>query len=88
MSRLSMEALGDIRVSVTALVGRATASIDEVLDYAPGTVVPLDARADAPVPLLVNGVAIASGDLVATDDGCLAIEINQIMLPDALRVTR
>lgn len=83
-----MQSLGDVRVAVTALVGRATASIDEVLDYAPGTIVRLDARTDAPVPLLVNGIAVASGDIVATDDGSLAIEIGQILLPDEMRPPR
>jgi flagellar motor switch protein FliN len=83
-----MQSLGEVRVAVTALVGRATASIDEVLEYAPGTIVRLDARADAPVPLLVNGIAIASGDIVATDDGSLAIEIGEIMLPDEMRSPR
>lgn len=88
MSKLSLEALGDVRVAVTALLGRATASIGDVLNYTPGTVVPLDVRADAPVPLLVNGVAVACGDLVATDDGSLAIEISDITLPESLRWTR
>jgi flagellar motor switch protein FliN len=83
-----MRSLGDVRVAVTALVGRATASIDEVLGYAPGTIVRLDARADAPVPLLVNGIAVASGDIVATDDGGLAIEISEIMLPDEMPSAR
>ncbi len=88
MNQLELEALGDVRVAVTALLGRATASIGEVLSYAPGAVVALDVRADAPVPLLVNGVAVASGDLVATDDGNLAIEINAIILPDGVRSPR
>jgi len=80
---ISLDALGDVRVVVTALVGRTTASVGEVLNYAPGTIVPLDARTDAPVPLLVNGITIACGDLVAMDDGGLAVEIKQIVLPDA-----
>ncbi|HEV2037478.1 MAG TPA: FliM/FliN family flagellar motor switch protein, partial [Candidatus Eremiobacteraceae bacterium] len=75
MTGLDLESLGDVRVAVTALVGRATATIGEVLHYAPGTIVALDARADAPMPLFVNGVAIASGDIVALEDGSLAIQI-------------
>ena len=79
MSGLGLEALGDLRVAVTALVGRTTASIGEVLNYAPGTIVSLDTKAEAPVPLLVNGIAVASGDLVSLEDGGLAIEINEIL---------
>jgi flagellar motor switch protein FliN len=79
---IGLDALGDVQVVVKALVGRATVSVGEVLNYAPGTIVPLDARTDAPVPLLVNGITIACGDLVAMDDGGLAVEIKQIVQPD------
>lgn len=85
MSSLGLEALGDLRVAVTALVGRTTASIGEVLNYAPGTVVPLDAKAEAPVPLLVNGIAVATGDLVSLEDGGLAVQINEILQFDRSR---
>ena len=85
MSSLGVEALGNLRVAVTALVGRTTASIGEILNYAPGTVVPLDAKAEAPVPLLVNGIAVATGDLVSLEDGGLAIQINEILQFDKSR---
>lgn len=87
MNKISLETLGDVRVDVSALLGRASATIGDVLNYAPGTIVPLDTRSDASVPLLVNGVAVASGDVVVTDDGRLAIEINEISLPESLRWT-
>ena len=87
MSGLGLEALGDLRVAVTALVGRTTASIGEVLNYSPGTIVSLDTRAEAPVPLLVNGIAVASGDLVSLEDGGLAIQINEILQFDRSRST-
>ena len=87
MSSLGLEALGDLRVAVTALVGRTTASIGEVLNYAPGTVVSLDAKAEEPVPLLVNGIAVASGDLVSLEDGGLAIQINEILQFDKSKST-
>jgi flagellar motor switch protein FliN/FliY len=85
VSGLGLEALGDMRVAVTALVGRTTASIGEVLNYAPGTVVPLDAKAEAPVPLLVNGIVVATGDLVSLEDGGLAVQINEILQFDKTR---
>jgi flagellar motor switch protein FliN/FliY len=78
MAHLTLGALGDIRVSLTVMLGRAVASIADVLHYAPGTVVPLDVAADAPAPLLVNGVAVATGELVTTDDGGLAFEIRDV----------
>ncbi len=70
--------IGDIEVAITVLLGSARRTIGEVLDFAPGVVVPLGQRADAPVQLLVNGVALAGGDIVELDDGSLGIEITEI----------
>ncbi len=79
--RLSVAALGSVEVTVTALLGSANARIADVLAYAPGSIISLDAKTDAPVGLLVNGVLVASGDIVLTDDGSLAIEIGAILKP-------
>ena len=79
---MELEALGDVRVTLTVLVGRTTASIADVLAYAPGSIVTLDAAADAPVELFVNGISIASGDLVSLDDGSLAVQIKTLFRPD------
>ena len=81
MTDIDLEVLGEVRVGLTVLVGRTTASIGEVLAYAPGTVVPLDVRADGPVELFVNGIAIGSGELVATQDGNLAVQITELVKP-------
>jgi flagellar motor switch protein FliN len=79
VTKLNIESLADVRVTVTAMLGRTTAPIGEVLAYAPGTVVSLDVSSDAPVPLLVNGVVVATGDLVTMEDGALAILIQEIL---------
>jgi flagellar motor switch protein FliN len=82
LTNLTLDTLADVRVTLTVMLGRATAPIADVLRYAAGTVVPLDVPAEAPAPLLVNGVAVATGDIVAMDDGYLAFEIREL-LPDA-----
>lgn len=78
---LAFDSLADVTVDVTAMLGPARATIGEVLAYKTGSVVALEARADAPVPLMVNGVTVATGDVVVTDDGMLAIEINAVRQP-------
>ncbi|MBC5824906.1 MAG: FliM/FliN family flagellar motor switch protein [Candidatus Eremiobacteraeota bacterium] len=75
---LTVAALSGVEVTVTALLGRARVRIADVLAYEPGSLVGLDSKADSAVELLVNGVAVASGDIVVTDDGTLAIEIQSI----------
>jgi flagellar motor switch protein FliN/FliY len=79
--RISLDALGPVSLDVRVILGSASVRIAEVLDFAPGVVVPLDAAPDAPVALFVNGVAIAEGDLVVTEDGSLAVEIATIAAP-------
>ena len=72
------EVLGNIEVTVAARIGSARVSLASAASFAPGSLVMLDCAADAPVALLVNGVAIAKGDLVVTDDGELAVEITDV----------
>lgn len=72
---LGIDALGDIVVDVSVMLGEAKARISQILTYAPGSVIPLNCKADSPVRLLVNGTVIATGDIVETEQGTLAIEI-------------
>jgi len=75
---LTLAALGDVEVSVAVALGSTRCRVSDVLAFCEGTVVALAARADAPVDVLVNGVAIASGDIVELDDGTLAVEISEV----------
>ena len=72
------QALGCIEVTVAARIGMAHVSLASAASFAAGSLVMLDCGADAPVALLVNGVAIAKGELVLTDDGELAVEITDV----------
>lgn len=80
-ARLSLDALSSVALDVRVVLGRASVRVADVLEFAPGVVVPLDAAPDAPVALLVNGVAVADGDIVVTDDGSLAVEIAKLVQP-------
>jgi flagellar motor switch protein FliN/FliY len=79
--RISLDALGPVALDVRVVLGRASVRVADVLGFAPGVVVPLDAAPDAPVALLVNGVAVAEGDIVVTEDGSLAVEIATLAQP-------
>jgi flagellar motor switch/type III secretory pathway protein FliN len=71
----TLEALSHVEVSVCARVGGAQLPLAAVVGLAAGSIVTLDCSPDAPATVLVNGVPVASGDLVVTDDGVLAVEI-------------
>lgn len=77
-SILTLAALNDVEVAVTIVVGAARCRVSEVLSFAEGVVVPLGTSAQAPVDLLVNGIAIARGDIVELEDGSLALELRTV----------
>lgn len=77
-SSLTLAALSDVEVSITVMLGSARCRVSDVLSFTEGSVVPLGTNADSMVDLLVNGVAVATGDIVELDDGALAIEIREV----------
>ncbi|HYK52859.1 MAG TPA: FliM/FliN family flagellar motor switch protein [Candidatus Eremiobacteraceae bacterium] len=71
-------ALGEIEVTVAARLGGVRMPLSAAAALCDGSLVTLDCAPDSPVTLLVNGVAIATGELVVTDDGELAVEISDV----------
>jgi flagellar motor switch protein FliN/FliY len=65
---VGMELLMDVRLQMTAELGRTEMEISEILNLGPGSVVALDKLAGEPVDLLVNGVCIGSGEVVVVDE--------------------
>lgn len=81
VDRISLDVLGPVALDVRVVLGRSSVRVSDVMAFAPGVVVPLDAAPHAPVALLVNGVAVAEGDIVLTDDGTLGVEIATLTPP-------
>jgi flagellar motor switch protein FliN len=81
VERVNLDMLGPVVLDVRVVLGRTSLRVADVMAFAPGVVVPLDAAPQAPVALLVNGVAVAEGDLVVTDEGTLAVEIAMLTPP-------
>jgi flagellar motor switch protein FliN/FliY len=81
VERISLDMLGPVALDVRVVLGRTSVRVADVMAFAPGVVVPLDTAPQAPVALLVNGVAVAEGDIVVTDDGMLAVEIAALTPP-------
>jgi flagellar motor switch protein FliN/FliY len=69
--------LGDVDVTISVELGRATKKIAEVLEFGEGTIIELDSDAGAPCDVLVNGKVIAKGEVVVIDDkfGVRLVEI-------------
>ena len=67
-------ALGDLRrlsavpVDLSVELGRAHMTVGETLELRPGSIISLDRMAGEPMDLLVNGTAIARGEVVVIDE--------------------
>jgi flagellar motor switch protein FliN len=67
-------ALGDLRrlsavpVDLSVELGRARMTVGETLELRPGSIISLDRMAGEPMDLLVNGTAIARGEVVVIDE--------------------
>jgi flagellar motor switch protein FliN/FliY len=73
------EALRDVTIRVWAELGRTRMSSGRVVSLPGGAVVELDREVDAPIDLYADGMRFATGRLLVTDDGGLAVRIEQIL---------
>ncbi|MFQ5718812.1 MAG: FliM/FliN family flagellar motor C-terminal domain-containing protein [Acidobacteriota bacterium] len=69
--------LDDMTLPFTVPVGHADVTLADLLALAPGSAVPLDVAVDAPVPVVVNGLEVATGRLVLAE-GQFAVRIETV----------
>lgn len=67
----------DIKVVVSADLGRATVPIQTLMNLGEGSVLELNREIDSPVELVAQGVPLASGEVVVVN-GCFAVRITQV----------
>ena len=76
----NLDLLLDVGIPISAEVGRTQMTLEDILSLTPGSVVPLDKRAEEPVDLRVNGKLVARGEVVLVDD-VYGLRITQIVDP-------
>ena len=81
-----LEVLHDVRMGVTAELGRTSMVLRDILQLAPGSVIELDRAASAPVDVMVNGTLIARGEVVVIDEE-FGIRITEVVGYEAPRAT-
>ncbi len=72
--------LHDVTCEVSVVLGTGQMSVRQCLYLKPQTVIPLAQAAGADLQLLVNGVAVAHGEVVVLDDST-ALRLNGIAPP-------
>lgn len=63
-----LEAVYDIPVQVSAVLGRATMEISQLLKLGRGAVVELDRRVGEPIDIYVNNRLVARGEVIVVDE--------------------
>uniref|UniRef100_UPI0035AE6EED flagellar motor switch protein FliN n=1 Tax=Acidocella sp. C78 TaxID=1671486 RepID=UPI0035AE6EED len=77
-----LEAVYDIPVLVSAVLGRSTMQVSQLLKLGRGAVVELDRKAGDPIDIFVNNRLIARGEVVMLDETKLGITMTEIVKSD------
>lgn len=68
----------DVPLEVTVELGRTSKSIQDILEFAPGTIIELDKIAGEPIDVLVNGKYVAKGEVVVIEES-FGIRVTEII---------
>jgi len=74
----NIDLIKDVPLEVTVELGRTHKSIQEILDFAPGTIIELNKIAGEPIDVLVNGKYVAKGEVVVIEES-FGIRITEIL---------
>ena len=74
----NIDLIMDVPLEVTVELGRTSKSIQEILDFAPGTIIELNKIAGEPIDVLGNGKYVAKGEVVVIEES-FGVRITEII---------
>ncbi|QXM26353.1 flagellar motor switch protein FliN [Elioraea tepida] len=77
-----LEAIYDIPVQVSAVLGRSTMQVSQLLKLGRGAVVELDRKLGEAIDIYVNNRLVARGEVVMVDDNRLGVTMTEIVKAD------
>jgi flagellar motor switch protein FliN/FliY len=77
-----LEAVYDIPVTVSAVLGKATMQVSQLLKLGRGAVVELDRKLGEAIDIYVNNRLVARGEVVMVDDSRLGVTMTEIVKAD------
>jgi flagellar motor switch protein FliN/FliY len=80
-SAADLEAVFDVPVQVSAVLGRARMDVGDLLNLAPGTVLELDRRVGEAIDIYVNNRLVARGEVVLVEEK-LGVTMTEIIKAD------
>lgn len=78
----SLEAVYDVPVTVSVVLGKATMQVNQLLKLGRGAVVELDRRLGEAIDIYVNNRLVARGEVVMIDDNRLGVTMTEIVKTD------
>jgi len=76
-----LEAVFDVPVSVSAVLGRARIEVQQLMRLRPGAVIELDRKIGEAIDIYVNDRLVARGEVVLVDEK-LGVTMTEIIKPD------
>ncbi len=76
-----LEAVFDVPVSVSAVLGRARIDVGELLKLKPGAILELDRKVGEAIDIYVNDRLVARGEVVLVEER-LGVTMTEIIKPD------
>ena len=77
-----LEAVYEIPVTVSAVLGKATMQVSQLLKLGRGAVVELDRKLGEAIDIYVNNRLVARGEVVMVDDNRLGVTMTEIVKAD------
>ena len=77
-----LEAVYDIPVTVSVVLGKATMQVSQLLKLGRGAVVELDRKLGEAIDIYVNNRLVARGEVVMVDDIRLGVTMTEIVKAD------
>ena len=77
-----LEAVYDIPVTVSAVLGKATMQVSQLLKLGRGAVVELDRKLGEAIDIYVNNRLVARGEVVMVDNNRLGVTMTEIEKAD------
>ena len=77
-----LEAVYDIPVTVSAVLGKATMQVSQILKLGRGAVVELDRKLGEAIDIYVNNRLVARGEVVMFDESRLGVTMTEIVKAD------
>jgi flagellar motor switch protein FliN/FliY len=78
---ITLEAVSDIPVSISVVLGKTTMQVQQLLKLGRGAVVELDRKVGEPVDILVNNRMVARGEVVVVEDK-IGVTMTEIIKTD------